>query len=416
MSLSLFQLKTMPSAHRWTRLAVILWAVGLLVVSVRVLAQPRSHSVYPIFAQAGCDWLDGAPLYGKKNRDLDQFRYSPLIAATFAPFSALPDRAGNLLWRWLNAGVLLGGLAWWLRSTRAGRTESAFVFLLVLPLALGNVNNGQSNTLVLGLLLATMAGAAEGWWTLASAAVAAACVFKIYPVAVGLLLAVVYPRRFTWGFALALAAGVALPFLFQRWEYVAEQYAAWLRTIGGDDRQSWPVEATYRDFRLLCRVWWHPLTARTYSLVQLGLAAAIAGVCFLKSGYLKKGRTAVDERETRLLLFALASCWMTVFGAATESSTYILLAPALAGVLAQVWTEGRPRWERGVVTFSFGLLIVAQMSSWFPFGTRFHSYGPQPAAGLVFFGYLLARAARRTRQPVAWLEASTEQSFTSRAA
>jgi hypothetical protein len=383
----------MPSTRSWIYLAVTLWGLALLVVSVRVLVQPRSHSVYPIFAQAGCDWLDGIPLYGKKNRGLDQFRYSPLIAATFAPFSALPDRAGNLLWRWLNAAVLLGGLAWWLRAARTARTDSAWVFILVLPMALGNMNNGQSNTLVLGLLLAAVAGTAEGRWTLASIAIAAACVFKVYPIAVGLLLAVVYPKRFTPRFAVALAAGVALPFLFQRWAYVAEQYATWLRTIGGDDRQRWPVEATYRDFRLLCRVWWEPLTARTYSLVQLGLAAAIAGICFFKSGHLRKDRTAVDQRETLLLLFALASCWMTVFGAATESATYILLGPALTAVLVQVWRERRPRWEQGAVTFSYGLFILTQMSSWFPFGTRFHSYGPQPAAGLVFFGYLLVRAS-----------------------
>jgi hypothetical protein len=419
------------SSSKWLRLAVTLWAVGLLVVSVRIVMKPRSHSVYPIFVEAGRDWLAGNDLYEHPHHGIDQFRYSPLVAASFAPLSLLSDRVGNLLWRWLNAAVLLGAMAWWvrtcLRRLNGGAGEAwstdavGLVFALTMPMALGSLNNGQSNALIAGLMLAAVAGCRGGYWNLASMAIAVACLFKVYPIAVGLLLAVVYPRRLPWRLAVALALGAALPFLLQRPEYVAHQYGAWFRHMTGDDRQTWPLEATYRDLRLLFRLCLTPLSANAYRLIQLVAAAIIALICAVKSGNLLQGRREeqrpangdMQECDALLFLFALASCWMTVLGSATESCTYILLGPALAVVVVQAWLEGRPRWERTILAVSYGLLLIAQLSSWFPFGTQFHSYGPQPAGGLLFFIYLLVRllAVRRPRERLlsAWPAALPRQ-------
>src|SRR5262249_19778977 len=159
---------------------------------------------------------------------------------------------------------------WWARATfcrdgnpgarrRWNEAHVGALFLLVLPLAIGNLNNGQSNVLVIGLIVTALAAVTDGRWHLASACVAAACLFKVFPIAVGLLLALLYPRRFAGRLVVALVLGAALPFLLQRPEYVAEQYAGWLRHMGGDDRQTWPVLTTYRDLRLLFRVWLTPL-------------------------------------------------------------------------------------------------------------------------------------------------------------
>src|SRR5262249_41704961 len=74
--------------------------------------------------------------------------------------------------------------------------------------------------------------------------------------------------------------------------------------------------------------------------------------------------------------------------------TYTWLAPPLAALLIQAWRDDRPIWERAIVLASYALLVLAQAANWFPFGTRFHSVGPQPLAGLIFFTYELARAFR----------------------
>ena len=59
--------------------------------------QPRVRSLYPTWAAAGGDWLARAPLYRNTwEQHLDQFRYSPLVAALFAPFHLLPGK-GRLI-------------------------------------------------------------------------------------------------------------------------------------------------------------------------------------------------------------------------------------------------------------------------------------------------------------------------------
>src|SRR5204863_5778587 len=113
--------------------------------------------------------------------------------------------------------------------------------------------NGQSNPLVAGLLLAAVAGVAERRWNLAAVCVTAAVLFKGYPLAIGLLLAAVYPRRFAPRLAVALALGALLPFLLQRPEYVAAEYGSWLRLLGADDRMDAPASHAYRDLWALCR-------------------------------------------------------------------------------------------------------------------------------------------------------------------
>src|SRR5206468_3756597 len=100
------------------------------------------------------------------------------------PFSLLPDALGGVLWRLLGAGLFLGGFAWWARRVLPGRLsarETAALWLLLLPLCLHSLNNGQSNVHVIGLLLIAVAAAAERRWNLAAICVAVAFCFKVYP-------------------------------------------------------------------------------------------------------------------------------------------------------------------------------------------------------------------------------------------
>src|SRR5262249_869420 len=145
---------------RW---AVAAWVVVLLIVSIRVVVQPHFHSCYPIFANAARHWCQGADLYSKASPgpgELDCYRYSPLAAALLTPVAALPDGVGGIGWRCLNAGALLAALAWCYRAVLShplSRGQQALLVFLVLPLAVGNINNGQANLLVLGLAMASVA-------------------------------------------------------------------------------------------------------------------------------------------------------------------------------------------------------------------------------------------------------------------
>ena len=371
----------------WGRLAGAVWLGVLVAVTGLALARPRTHSVYPIFAHAGRNWLAGTDLYGPPAGGLDPYRYSPLAAVLFAPFGLVPDWLGGVLWRWFGAGVYLAALAWWVRDVlprRLSRAERGILFLLVVPLSVGSLHNGQSNVLVLGLVLAAVAGVAVERWWLAGACLAVACLFKVYPVALGLLLAAVYPRRFAGRWLVAIGLALALPFLCGQPGYVAGQWARWVTSLWvDDDRQGWPAAQTYRDLRLLCRVWLVPLTAQGYLAIQVAVGGGMAALCLA-------GRWAGWPRRRLLsLVLALGCCWMTVFGPATESCTYILLAPSLAWALLESWGEPRRPWARAVRLTSYGLFVLAQAALWFPGGSEVGKYGLQPLAGLLVLASVL---------------------------
>ena len=91
-------------------------------VCVRALIQTHRNSVFPIFADAGQNWIEGKDLYDEHFFELsiDQYRYSPLVTVLFVPFSLLPLEAGGVVWRLLNVALFLGGFLWFCRDVFPG--------------------------------------------------------------------------------------------------------------------------------------------------------------------------------------------------------------------------------------------------------------------------------------------------------
>lgn len=380
--MTVFQCAWTTRTDPWQRVALGAWTAGIAIVLLHVALAPRYSGVYPIFASAGRFWLAGDDSY-QLVPGIDPYRYAPPITAFFALFSHLPDRAAGVLWRLLNAVALFTAVTWWARIMMPARAR-AWLLLFVLPLALGNIHNGQCNPLVLAMLLYAAAAVAAEHWNLAAVCTAFACLLKVYPVAFGLLLVLLYPRQLVGRFAAALLVGAALPFLLQRPDYVSGQYVSWLQRLGVNERTFMPVELWYRDLRLLCRVWLVPLPPLLYVAIQLFGAAGCALLCLA-------GRLGCWEPRRLLALLLAVSCvWMTVLGTAAESATYVLLAPSLACTLLETWREGRPRWLRAVALLSYTLLLGANAASWFPWGRSFHALGPHPFAALLLLMSVLA--------------------------
>jgi hypothetical protein len=378
-----------PADVTWRRIGVGFWLAAVIVVCARGVLQPQRHTLYPTFANAGASWLAGTNLYprGPLEPGLEPYRYSPLVAAALVPFELLPAGPGSVLWRLVNAAVLLAGLTAWLRSPlpwQPGVRQRALMYLVVLPLALASLNNGQTNPLVIGLLLLTVAAAGVGRWSAAAVCTALATALKIYPLALGLLLAAVYPRRFAGRLVLALAAVAALPFLFQRPDYVAGQYAEWLRMLLGDDRKYWPIHVAYRDLWLLFRITGTPMNPQVYQAIQVLSGAACAVVCV--AGRLRSW----DPARVLTAAFALGTCWMTLCGPATESNTYVLLGPALGWALLAARVERWPGPERWLPLASASLLLVGILAGLTLWTVRIHSLGVQPLAALLLFAAYLS--------------------------
>ncbi len=385
---------------RFDWVALWIWTVLVVGICFRVALWPGVHDVFPIFADAGTDWLDGGNIYRNDRRpELDFFRYSPLIAVLLTPFSLLGDSAGGVCWRLVSVGVLGWGFSWWCRRVLPGGEsftgkQRALLWLLLLPLSIPSLNNGQANVLVLGLLLAGVAGAAQERWNLSAACVALACLFKVYPLAHGLLLIALYPWQYTFRFVGVLAAGLLLPFLFQHPAYVAEMYQNWSQRFIVGDRHQNPLPIAYRDLWLLFRLYF-PIRFSTYLIVQLTAAAGVAAVCLA-------GRCWGHGRRRQLtVLTLLGISWMLLCGPATESCTYTLLAPALAFVAFDAWQRPRSLWTRGGVLVIFGLFAAKPLLGGVPVLYE-HHFAFQPLATLMFVGLVMVTQVpdlfQRTRQ------------------
>ena len=380
------------------RTAVLVWFVILMAIGIRVSISPRAHSVLPIFSVAGRHWVQGEELYYPYffDPDLDNFRYSPLAAVLFAPWSALSDRIGGILWRLVSAGLYFSAMAWWSRMVLPvclNRSQQALLCLLAAPLSIGCLNNGQSNVMLIALMLGATAAGQAGRWNLAAGCMAVATLFKIYPGILGLLLALVFPRKFTVRFLMALALGLALPFLFQRPDYVTRQYGHWWDLLLADHRQDRPVSnLVSRDLWLAIRLVPLPMSSSGYRLIQLFLAG---GVALLSLG----GRLAVrPQRWLLTMIFSLAGCWMVLCGPATESCTYILLAPVLAWAVLDAALDRRPLWSRLIPWCSLVLFVFSQTISWFPEQVRMLFLGILPLAGIVLWAGVVEANVRRLLQ------------------
>jgi hypothetical protein len=350
---------------------------------------PSQAGCYHVYAEAGRHWWAGEDLYSH-GPGLDVFRYSPLAAVFLVPFSALPAALGSPLLRAANLAVYLGALAWWARAALPAHLSAAqrgALALLVVPLSLSSLVDVQTNALAVGLLLLAITAAVRRRWNLAAATLVLSCGLKAYPLALALLLAAVYPRRFAGRFLAALAVGLALPFLFQHPGYVAHQYGEWVRW-GLNDRQAAGLGLAFRDVRLLCRVWLVPLSPSAFRALQVAAGAAVAALV------LWQRRRGVGRRRLLATLFALACGWMMVFGPATEATTYIFLAPSLGWAVVDGWHEPPGRGTRAALVVSFGLFTATQLALWFPHGSDFQQLAPHPIAGLLLMGAITASALR----------------------
>jgi hypothetical protein len=368
----------------WARSAWVLWTVVMVVMVLRPLVASYRGTSFDTYHLAGLHWIHGQSVYSQWMG----FVYSPVVAVFFAPFAYLPGALANILWRTLNAGLLLGGLAALLKSNLfAGIKERNYglVYILLVPLAVGNIDISQANPLVEGLLLAAIAAVYVERWNSAALCVAIATCFKIYPIAVGLLICVIAPRRFTGRFLIALLLLLLVPFVFQHWSYVADQYQAWIATRTAEDRRGWPTEKLPLDLWFMIHTFAHlPISPRIYSLFQLGTAGALAFLCAFQ--------TWKGWPKNRVLtgLFCLASIWMTLCGPATESYTYLILAPAVILALVQAFDAPQPTGLRALVAGAFALqLLAASRASFLPHFKPAWALSILPFSALGFLAYTL---------------------------
>jgi glycosyl transferase family 87 len=410
-------MRTITSASRtfrltpaqWERIVLVVWALAVFAVVVRAMVAPHQNTVFTVFREAGAAWLNGANLYSY----VGKYLYSPLAAAFFALFAWMPESIGAGIWRLAIIGIYLSSFIFWARHFGTGLISSLYLpLLLLLPLSLGNLNNGQASLLVIGLLLNACLAIETRKWTLGAFLIAAATFFKIYPLVIGLLFIVIYPRRLGARLLLSLLVLWLLSLVLQKPQYVLEQYRDWFASLGADQRRVSGALGTWRDFWLLLRIVRVPITVFGYAILQLAAGGAIAVFCWWA-----RHVNHWQERGLLWMTFTLGCLWITLFGPSTELSTYVFLAPSLAFAVAAAWQSRksdarRPDTSCLWLSATYLLFIVADaLNAWVPV-IRQNNYlhALQPIAALSFTAFVFAwsiqieQSRPRGRQDISILE------------
>lgn len=365
-----------------------LWCIVFLVIFIRAARCPGQNTVLDTYMMAGRHWLEGKAVYSGRNG----FVYSPLIAAFFAPLAMVPKIYAEIFSRLLYGAVYLGALAWWLRAgfQRAiPANRQPLVFLLLLPFTIGNINNAQVNPLLAGLMMLSLLAVHSERWMLAAFCSALAVYLKIYPVVVGMLLIAVAPRRFTWRWVVALIALGALSFALQSPAYVLDQYRMWIHTRFSDNRHLYEGAIIPHDLWLLLRMAHISISENAYLGLQVLSGAAIGAVCVLG-----RVRRWSSERLFATML-SLVCSWMLLCGPASESATYVILAPAVALALVSAYCRPLPFAMRALITSATVLLLAALgVNSFLDMRNNLTAKAIQPLGALLFCAYSYLLAAR----------------------
>jgi hypothetical protein len=398
------------NSRRVAFIVIGLWLAVILGVTIRGMIAPHQNSVFLVFRDAGRAWLAGQPLYSH----VGKYLYSPLAAALFAPFALLPDWAASAVWRLATGLAYLFAVFYWfgrysgngrdefpLIRGRFGTKSSAVkqrpderelvptVLALLLPLSIGNLNNGQASPLIIALLICGCLAAIDQRWTLAAGCIAIATFFKIYPLAIGLLLAVIEPRKLTWRLILGVLILGALSLVLQRPDYVIHQYEDWWHSLGADQRRVSTELGSWRDAWLLLRIAHVPITVGVYAILQAAAALMAAIYCWCRSKHWNRAAVVWSA-------FSVGCLWITLFGPSTELATYIFLAPVVAFACAKMLTPVIQRrepfgWLQFLAVAAYGLLLLAEaLNAWVPV-IRQNNYlhAIQPVAAFLFLGFTL---------------------------
>jgi hypothetical protein len=337
-----------------TRTLMILF---LVVVAVKATFSPARHTVFPEYADAGRDIWTEEPL-GFVAR-----QYLPYFSIAMTPFAQLPERLACPLWAVLNLVVYFTGLRAFQRTLLRERGVTLFLGTGLL-VGLSSLWNQQANALILGCLLwGTVAVARERWWL--AAVCLALPMFKLYPLALGLVYAVFYPRL-GWRLTLVACGLLLLPVAFLGTEATLVRYG-WIAEYAAEGVHS--LRFNLVGVRELLARHGYDLDMRSFFLIQAFTGALIPLAVAL----------APQDRLRRA--FVLTSLWFVTFGPSVEAQTYLLAAPALGLLLSEM--RQRDAWLAWGLLLGIALLVGPAQTSLLGSGTQRWLAQAKPACVLL---------------------------------
>lgn len=371
------------SSTQSQRAAWRLWLIFVVVVTCCVIVAPGYRSVTTAYRAGAERWLAGETLYDNTGTG---FIYLPHAALTFVPIAQLPLPLGEMLWRWINMGLLAMGVFRLVRLAGGDGRVLLITSIVTVLLSLSVARNGQSTLPLIGLLLLAAADISdERWWRATWLLVIA---FAIKPLAIVLLLlALALNRPLWWRLPIGLVVMVLAPFAMQRPSYVVDQYVActvMLRTVFEKGQSGyWP-----QLFGMLKVAGWD-IPSFAQQLLRMLAALATLGGCWWGTRHLSAARAAI-------YLYSFSACYLMLFNSRTELNTYAMVGPTYGLAFAEAWLELRNRRAAGcLVLMIVGTLFSSELGAILTSRDRAIWLSPLLCLGLTT--YLIVRLAHESR-------------------
>lgn len=379
----------LPSSALYRRAGWLCWlslAVAITITVEMSILTGQERSVTPAYRSAVMNWFSSQPLYNMRGHG---FLYLPQAALVFAPWAILPHTACELVWRWSIIGVLAASVV---QLTRMLKGDGRWFFAISASsavLAWGCARNGQSTTMITGLMILAAVDLSESRWWRAAILLSVAFAFKPLALVMILLAAVIYPQM-SWRLAIGVCFVAVAPFLTQRPDYVIAQYQGFVQnlkvTFDIGDSENWA-----QLFSML-QVAGLPIPAPVRTILRAVAAVATLAICW-------KGSRHLSPQRTAFYLFSMAACYLMLFNSRTEGNTYTMVGPVYGALLAEALYRLRDKTTAGWMIAAVAL-SVANYELAILVTRREDAIWICPLVCVGVMGYLVLRIFQDIRNPL----------------
>jgi hypothetical protein len=351
-----------------------LWAILLIATSVLAVRHPAG-SIFDAYRDGVHHWWAGEPLYSRNARSFVYLPSSPLL---FTPFVLLGPPLDDLAWRIVSVALFLFALRRLARIVLPdhARLAMAIILLLMLPCAGVNVQRGQAEIAMAGLMFLGAADAAQARWWRATLWLCLAVALKPLAFVLVLLYCVLFgPLRYR--LVVGMLVVLLLPFLHPEPHYVAAQDAAMVDELLFAVQ---PGVTRFNDVAMMLHRFGIDPPSRVILALRIAGAAAT----------LSLAAVAVRRRplaESAIAVLALAVTYLVVFNPRTELGSYMNLAAVVGLSVALAWYRGEQTTAvlLALLILGFGTQVYGN------FLYRLTDVWLKPLLGLVYFGWLARR-------------------------
>jgi hypothetical protein len=235
------------------------------------------------------------------------------------------------------------------------------------------------------VLLGLTAVTRERWWP-AAGFLAAATLIKMFPLALAMVLAVLYWRKFPLRFAVALGVGLLLPLAAQSPEYALRQTGEWLHHVTGS------LELNRDRLRSLDKLF--ELAGLEMNRHAFQALAAGAGAAVLAVGVWAT-RRGLPRGEVLFLVGAWFSTWVLLYSPSSENATFSILGPFIAWAIVDAFRRPGAWVSRVWLLASLYLMCLAGGDTGILTKSLFTKYPATTIGGVMFQLWLVADLRRR---------------------